>query len=178
MTGAYIRERTETRWGNDYRNQQSDLKTSEGCSKWTHTDFHQTVGDTRSRKRLCKSLWITEGRLTTEDDLSIQTLGHIQHTCETLSEIHTLTHHRFWHIIHTEIVRLISSKWWFICIRGEKYLRTIWTELGEEFPEIFNLCTVQSLENEVMEQEMITITERVLCCCDLLPFKSFYGPSY
>jgi hypothetical protein len=40
-------------------------------------------------------------------------------------------------------------------LRGEKYLRTIWTELGEEFPEIFNLCTTQSLENEVMEQEMI-----------------------
>ena len=67
---------------------------------------------------LCKALWIAEGRFTTEDDLPIQTLGHIQHTCPALSEIHTLAHHRSWHIIHTELVRLASSKW-------EKNLHTI-----------------------------------------------------
>jgi hypothetical protein len=33
------------------------------------------------------------GRFTTESALPIQTLGHIQHTCEALSEIHTMTHH-------------------------------------------------------------------------------------
>jgi hypothetical protein len=43
---------------------------------------------------LCKTLWISEGRFNTDDDLPIQTLGHIQHQCETLSEIHTLVHHR------------------------------------------------------------------------------------
>ena len=88
---------------------------------------------------LCKALWIAEGRFTTEDDLPSQTLRHIQHTCETLSEIHTLAHHRCWRIIHTELIRLASAKWCFICISGEKCLRTIWTELGDEFPEIFNL---------------------------------------
>ncbi len=31
---------------------------------------------------------------------SNQTLGHIQRTCETLSEIHTLTHHQYWLIVH------------------------------------------------------------------------------
>jgi hypothetical protein len=59
---------------------------------------------------LCRTLWITEGRFNTEDDLPIQTLGHIQHQCETLSEIHTLTHHRCWCIIHTELGHLISSR--------------------------------------------------------------------
>ena len=39
------------------------------------------------------------------------------------------------------------SKWRFICISGEKSLRTIWAELGDEFPEIFNLCAAQTLEN-------------------------------
>jgi hypothetical protein len=35
-----------------------------------------------------------EGRVNTEDELPIQTLGHIQHQCEALSEVHTLAHHR------------------------------------------------------------------------------------
>ncbi len=52
--------------------------------------------------------------------LPIQTPGHIQHQYEALSEIHTLTHHRCWRIIHTELGRLASSKWRFICINGEK----------------------------------------------------------
>jgi hypothetical protein len=60
---------------------------------------------------LYKALWIAEGRFTTEDDLPTQTLRHIQHTCETLSEIHTLAHHRCWRIIHTELIRLASAKW-------------------------------------------------------------------
>jgi len=42
---------------------------------------------------LCKSLWIVDGRFITEDALPVQDLGHIQHTCESLSKTHTLTHH-------------------------------------------------------------------------------------
>jgi hypothetical protein len=78
-----------------------------------------TKGKETNRCDLCRSLWITEGRFNTEDDLPIQTLGHVQHQCETLSEIHTLVHHRFWRIIHTELGRLTSSKWQFICIMTE-----------------------------------------------------------
>jgi hypothetical protein len=74
---------------------------------------------------LCRDLWIEEGRFTTEDDLPIQTLGHIQ-----------------------------PSKCWLIWISGEKDLRTIWTDLEDEFPEVFNLCSVQTLENSVMKQKM------------------------
>jgi hypothetical protein len=50
-------------------------------------------------------------------------------------------------IIHTELVRLTSSKWWFICINGEKTLKTTWNELEDEFPEIFTHCSLQLLEN-------------------------------
>ena len=42
---------------------------------------------------LCKELWKSQGRFTTEEDLPIQTLGHIHHTCAVLSELHTMTHH-------------------------------------------------------------------------------------
>jgi hypothetical protein len=62
-----------------------------------------------------------------------------------------------------ELGRLASSKWRFISINGEKSLRsevrTVWEELGIEFPEIFNLCTAQTLENIAMDQEMNTETE-------------------
>ena len=35
-----------------------------------------------------------------------------------------------------------------------KSLRTIWAELGDEFPEIINLCSAQTIENASMDQEM------------------------
>jgi hypothetical protein len=111
-----------------------------------------TKGKESNKCDLCRTLRITEGRFNTEDDLPIQTLGHIQHQCEDLSELHTLTHHRCWCIVHTELVRLASSKWWFICINGEKTLKTIWNELETEFPEIFNHWSVQLLENTVTSQ--------------------------
>jgi hypothetical protein len=57
---------------------------------WKHKITNAKESD---RCDLCKSLKIVEGRFTT-DNLHHQTLGHIQHECETLSEIHTLTHHR------------------------------------------------------------------------------------
>ncbi len=49
-----------------------------------------TKGKESDKCDLCRVLWITEGRFNTEDELPIQTLGHIQHQCETLSEAHTL----------------------------------------------------------------------------------------
>jgi len=111
-----------------------------------------TKGKESDKCDLCRALWITEGRFNTEDELPIQTLGHIQHQCEALSEIHTLAHHRCWRIIHAELGRLASSKWRFICINGEKTLKTIWNELEVEFPEIFDLCSVQLLENAATAQ--------------------------
>ncbi len=97
-------------------------------------------------------LCIAEGRFNTDDELPIQTLGHIQHQCEALSEIHTLAHHRCWRIIHAELGRLASSKWRFVCINGEKNLKTIRKDLEDEFPEVFNFCSVQTLENATMGQ--------------------------
>jgi hypothetical protein len=51
VTGIYTRARVETRWGSDWRKQQSDLKIRGGCSKWIHTVSRRTTGDTRSRNR-------------------------------------------------------------------------------------------------------------------------------
>jgi hypothetical protein len=86
---------------------------------------------------LYKDLQIAEGMFTTDDNLLPQTLGHIQYECEALSEIHTLAHHRCCRLLHTELARLTSSEWCFICINGEKNL----AEIGDEFPEIFNLSS-------------------------------------
>ena len=111
-----------------------------------------TKGKESDKCDLCRALWIAEGRFNTEDELPTQTLGHIQHQCEALSEAHTLAHHRCWRIIHAELRRLASSKWQFICINGEKNLKTIWNELEDEVPEVFNFCSVQTLENAATEQ--------------------------
>jgi hypothetical protein len=111
-----------------------------------------TKGKESNKCDLCRALWTAEERVNTEDELPIQTLGHIQHQCEALSEIHTLTHHRCWRIIHAELGRLASTKWRFICINGGKTLKTIWNELEAEFPTTFNNCSVQLLENATTVQ--------------------------
>ena len=112
-------------------------------------------GKESDRCDLCvKSLWVSQNHFTTESVLHEQTLVHLQHTCEDLRDFHTMTHHRRWCLIHGELSRLVSSTWKFICIEKEKNLRTIWTELVQEFPEVFNLYSTQSLWVTVEKREM------------------------
>jgi hypothetical protein len=103
---------------------------------------------------LCKALWVSQGRFTTDQALPIQTLGHIQHTCEALSELHTMAHHRCWRLIHGELSRLASSKWRFACINSEKCFRTVWKELAQDFPEVFDQCAEQTLWNAARDTEL------------------------
>ena len=83
-----------------------------------------------------------------------RTLGHIQHTCGVLSELHTMAHHRCWRLIHGERACLASPKWGFICINGAKCFRTMWKELAQEFAEVFDHCAEQTLWNTAREKEM------------------------
>ncbi len=103
---------------------------------------------------LCKALWKSQGRFTTEGALPIQTLGHIQHTCEALSELHTMAHHRCWRLIHGELSHLAPSKWRFVCINSEKCFRTVWKELAQEFPVVFDQCAEQTLWNAARDTEL------------------------
>jgi hypothetical protein len=108
-----------------------------------------TKGKESNKFELCRALWIAEGRSNTDDEPPIQTLGHVQNQCEALSEIHTLAHHRCWRIIHAELGRLASS------LNGDSFaknLKTIWNELDNECAEVFNFCSVQTLENATTEQ--------------------------
>ncbi len=102
----------------------------------SNTWIHRiTKGKESNKCDLFKTLWIRENRFTSETDLPVQDVGHIQHTCETLSEAHTVAHHRCWRLFHGDLVRLASAEWRFMCISGEKTLDTIWKELTEEFEE-------------------------------------------
>ena len=99
-------------------------------------------------------MWISQARFTTKSTLPIQTLGHIQHTCESLSELHTMEHHRCWRLIHGELSRLAPSKWRFVCINSEKCFRTVWRELAQEFPVVFDQCAEQTLWNTSRDTEL------------------------
>ena len=66
--------------------------------------------------------------------------NHVQHTCEALSEVHT--------------IRLASPEWRSICVNNEKCFRTVWSELDQEFPEVFNLCAEQTLWNTARDSEL------------------------
>jgi hypothetical protein len=65
-----------------------------------------------------------------------------------------MTHHRCWRLIHGELSRLTFSTWRFICINNEKSFRTVWTELAQDFPEVFNHCAEQTLWNTARDSEM------------------------
>ena len=95
-----------------------------------------TKGKESDRCDLCRALWIAEGRFRTEEKLPKQTLGHIQHTCEALSEAHIEAHHQCWRLIHGELARLTAPEWKFLCISGEKCLQTIWDEITSDFKDI------------------------------------------
>jgi hypothetical protein len=92
-----------------------------------------TKGREFDRCDLCRTLWMSEGRFRTEEELPKQTLGHIQHTCEALSAAHIDAHHQCWTLIHGELARLAAPEWKFLCISGEKCLQTIWDEITADF---------------------------------------------
>ena len=115
-----------------------------------------TKGKESNKCDLCRALRIKENRFTSEADLPEQDLGHIQHTCEALSEAHTSAHHRCWRLIHAELARLASSEWRFMCITGEKNLATVWKELAEEFKtdlEYMNI-TKDAIWNAARDREI------------------------
>ena len=115
-----------------------------------------TKGKESNKCDLCNTLRIRENHFTSEADLPVQDLGHIQHTCEALSEAHTASHHRCWRLLHGELVRLACAEWRFMCISGEKNLETIWKELTEEFEEEFKWLniTTDSIWNTAREREI------------------------
>ena len=70
-----------------------DVETKKAALK-KEQDHKITKAKESDRYDLCKVLQMVEGQFTTDDNLLPQTLGQIQQECETLSEIHTLAHHR------------------------------------------------------------------------------------
>ncbi len=122
----------------------------------TNSWIHKITKDRESdRCDLCRSLWITEGRLRTEKELPEQTLVHIQHTCEALSAVHIDAHHQCWRLIHGELSRLATPEWKFLCVSGEKYLQTIWDEITSEFKDVQYLnLTQETIWNAARVREM------------------------
>ncbi len=112
---------------NGSRKRRIGIKIREECSSQSCTASRRTSGVIKSptvRNRtsaICvKRLWISQGRFTTESALPVQTLGHVQHTCKAISEIHTMAHYRCWRLIHTDLSRLAFFVCRFICMNNEK----------------------------------------------------------
>jgi hypothetical protein len=121
-------------------------------NSWIHKI---TKGRESDRCDLCRTLWITEDRFRTEKELPEQTLGHLQHTCETLSTAHIDTHHQCWRLIHGELARLSVPEWKFLCVSGEKYLQTIWDEITSDFEDMQYLnLTPETIWNAARAREM------------------------
>ena len=82
---------TSVRSQDQRRMLQTNSYTFPATNTWIHKITKRKESD---RCDLCKTLRITEDRFTTEKDLPEQDLGHIQHTCETLSTAHIDFHHQ------------------------------------------------------------------------------------
>ncbi len=119
-------------------------------NSWIHRITNKKDSD---RCDLCRALWIAEGRFKTEEDLPVQTLGHIQHTCEALSAAHIDAHHQCWRMIHGDLARLAAPEWKFLCVSDEKCLQTIWDEITSDFEDIQYL-TQETIWNAARAREM------------------------
>ena len=85
----------------DQRRMLQAITHSDPSNSWRY----KITNEQESKKcDLCKALWTEENRFTTEGALPDQDLVHIQHTCEALSEIHTMTLYRCWLLIHGELL--------------------------------------------------------------------------
>ena len=121
-------------------------------NSWRHKI---TKGRESDRCDLCRTLWMTEGRFKTEEELPKQTLGHIQHTCESLSAVHIDAHHQCWRLIHGELARLTAPGWKFLCVSGEKCLQTIWDDITSDFEDVQYLnLTQETIWNAARAREM------------------------
>jgi len=119
---------------------------------WIHKIKKETESD---KCDLCKSLWIAQGRFNSEKDLPVQTLGHIQHTCEALSTAHIDAHHQCWRLIHGELARLAAPGWKFLCISGEKCLQTLWNDIPTEIEGLNYLnLTRDTIWNHARDREL------------------------
>jgi hypothetical protein len=97
-----------------------------------------TKGKESDKCDLWKSLQIAASNLGT---YTTHVWSTLRNTHSSLPLLLVPPSHRLWELDH-----LSSSEW---SVNGEKSLHTIWAEIGEEFPGIFNLCTEQTLENAV-----------------------------
>ena len=119
---------------------------------WIH---RITKGKESDKCDLCKALWIAQGRFKTEKDLPVQTLGHIQHTCEALSTDHIDAHHQCWRLIYGELARLAAPEWKFLCISGEKCLQTLWNDITTEIEGLDYLnLTQDTIWNNARDREI------------------------
>jgi hypothetical protein len=98
-------------------------------------------GKESDRYDLCKDLWITEDRLTTEKDLPEQ----------------------------KELARLTDPTWKFLYISGEKYLQTLWNEIPSEIEglqylnltqdTIWNTAKTREMDRPLTQAESRTVQE-------------------
>ncbi len=77
-----------------YQDQRRILKSIMHCFPSNFWRSKITNGKESDKCDLCKSVWMSQGRFTTESALPVQTLVHIQHTFKVLSEIHTMVRER------------------------------------------------------------------------------------
>ena len=128
-----------TNWENGSRSCRSGIKTRGECSSQSCTASRRTSGVIKSPTVKNRTSVICVKRCGCRRDGSPQS---------------QMAHHRCWRLIHAELSRLASSAWRFICIDNEKSFRTVWTELAQEFPEVFNHCAEQTLWNAARDSEL------------------------
>jgi hypothetical protein len=114
-----------------------------------------------NRCDICRRALQATGATTTEEDLPIQTVGHITGYCLGQTDAITAAHHSTWKTLHSGIAQAAPKGWEFPSEKGELTIGHLWTD-----NKMDEICTKDNLWETVQTSEMqrtLTPTDEEIC---------------
>jgi hypothetical protein len=77
---------------------------------------------------ICRRTLQATGATTTEEDLPIQTVGHITGYCLGQTDVITAAHYSTWKTLHSGIAQAVPKGWEFPSETGELTIGHLWAD--------------------------------------------------
>jgi ribonuclease HI len=114
-----------------------------------------------NRCDICRRALQATGAITTEEDLQIQTVGHITGYCLGQTDAITAAHHSVWKTLHSGIAHAAPKGWEFPSEKGELTIGQLWAD-----NKMDEICTKDNLWETAQTSEMqrtLTPTDEEIC---------------
>ncbi len=114
-----------------------------------------------NRCDICRRALQATGATTTEEDLPIQTVGHITGYCLGQTDAITAAHHSTWKTLHSDIAQAVPKGWEFPSEKGELTIGHLWTD-----NKMDEICTKDNLWETARTSEIqrtLTSADEEIC---------------